>query len=238
MIFFLKKLIRLLAVIGIVGCSSLPIPGMVEPAVPPPDWSYAREAVGVNIEASSRLNEVGAHPHTLTVVIFQVGSAGAFSGLFVTPDGAAHLLETGQAGLGVLAADRIPVEPGTRTRIVLDRTEGAKYIGVLAGYFGMSPESARLFQIPLWVHTEGLIQRTTRSGPEAVSLRIVLGRTGIEGATLAKRETDHWPDGRSVLSASEGLRPAGLAGEGERFLLQRLGHLHTRRPIHCSICPL
>jgi len=201
---------------GMIG--SAVIGTAISPAEPPVvHWDLGPAAVSLQIEASPRLNEFGTTVHAVTVAVFQANTAQALSSLFASADAAARLLETGKGGTGILSVERFPVEPGTAVHVTLDRVEGARYVGILAGYYDLRSGAVRLFQIPVREREEGVIFRKKFSEPASVAISVSLGRSSIESARLVRREPQ---DDAVAIAAKEsgGMLPSVVAVSSQVFV--------------------
>jgi predicted component of type VI protein secretion system len=73
------------------------------------------------------------------------------------------------------------MRPGQATSVQLDRAEGTKYVGLVAGYSLMKKENMiRLFKIPVLVEEKGFISRTKVQKPAPLVLDILLGGQQIK----------------------------------------------------------
>ncbi len=129
-------------VVALVGCS--PPPGQT------PDWSFARNAVGVRFNADSSLNLYDRQPHALRVVVYQLSTPDVFNELGKTEQGLQTLLACTTFDASVMGRDRLTVMPGQKDMVYFDRSEKAQWIGIAAGYYGLDPGNVhRLIEIPV-----------------------------------------------------------------------------------------
>jgi predicted component of type VI protein secretion system len=65
-------------------------------------------------------------------------------------DGLSKLLECSRFDPSVTYSKRLIVQPNQEVKESLDRTEGAKYVGIIAGYYSLRKDNTvRTFQIPV-----------------------------------------------------------------------------------------
>ena len=156
------------------ACSSQPLP--------PPDWTYEKDAIQVHLKADPKLNFDDGVPHTLVTCIYQLKDPNTFNQLAEDTDGIYKLLDCGLFDAGVATAKRLIVHPGQDVNIMIDRAEGAKYVAVVAGYYVLQKDRMiRLFDIPTVIEAKGWIKRTKISKPGHLKIEIQLGPSQIKG---------------------------------------------------------
>ena len=169
-----KKMMMLaIVVLLLTACASAPLP--------PPQWTYEKDAIEIQIKADPKLNFDDGVPHTLVLCIYQLRDPNTFNQLSDDADGIYKLLECGLFDGSVATAKRIIVHPGQNTQVTLDRADGAKYVAVAAGYYVLQKERMiRLFDVPVVIETKGLIKRTKMSKPGRLTIPLELGPSQIE----------------------------------------------------------
>ncbi len=87
----------------------------------------------------------------------------------------------GKAESDLLGYKEFIIEPGEEKIIYLDRAEGARWIGVVAGYYILSPDNcSRVFKIPLIYKKKGLLFKKTSVSIGKLFVNLMLGPTGIQ----------------------------------------------------------
>lgn len=148
---------------------------------PPVEWGFEREAIGLSLTGDPRLNLYQKSPHALVACIYQLRDPNAFNQLRNEPDGPERLLECSRFDQAVATARRVVIQPGQLLNDVLDRAEGARYIGFAAGYYLLDKErSVRLYPIPTREETKGFVNRTKLVKPGRVDIRLHLGPQEIQ----------------------------------------------------------
>lgn len=146
-------------------------------------WEYAQNAVMLDIEADPKLNQYGGEAHTLLLGVYQMEDAAAFYKLVADPLMVGKTLETGKGGDGFVHFARYVVTPGQRSILSLDRAQKAKFVGIAAGYYQMGDgKSARLFQVPLTVESDGLLSKTYKAAPALLAVRLNFGPDEVMNA--------------------------------------------------------
>ena len=146
-------------------------------------WEFAQNAILIEIEADARLNEYAGEAHTLVLGIYQMEDSTGFYKLAADSALLAKALETGKVGDGAANFVRYIVSPGQRSIMTVDRAQKTKFVGLVAGYYQMdASKSARLFEIPLTVASEGLVSTTWKAAPAVLALRLNLGPAGVVNA--------------------------------------------------------
>ena len=146
-------------------------------------WEFAPNAVLIEVEADNRLNDHAGEAHTLLLGVYQMEDSAVFYKLIADVNLVSKSLESGKGGEGFVDFSRHMVQPGQRAILSIDRAQKAKFIGIAAGYYQMeAAKSARLFQIPLTVVSEGLVTTTYKAEPAVLALRINLGPSELLNA--------------------------------------------------------
>jgi type VI secretion system VasD/TssJ family lipoprotein len=176
----MKKLsIGILIVAGlffICSCASKPLP--------PPAFVYGKGAIRLQLQATPDLNTYEGSPHTLLLCLYQLRDPNAFNQLTGDEDGLYKLLECGPFDPSVTNIKRVIMRPGQIASIQMDRAEGTKYVGLVAGYSLMKKKNMiRLIDIPVIVEKKGFISRTKIQKPGPLLLDILLGSQQIKGIT-------------------------------------------------------
>lgn len=167
------------ALFFICSCASAPLP--------PPQYSYGKGEIHLEIKAEPRLNTYGGSSHTLLLCVYQLKDPNAFNQLTGDEDGLYKLLECGHFDSSVTNATRLIIRPGETRTIKLDRAEGTRYVGLVAGYSVLKEQNMiRLFKIPVIIETKGLISRTKIAKPGLLDLELLLGPHQIKEATSSK----------------------------------------------------
>ncbi len=115
----------------------------------PPKYEYEKEAIRISLKSDPQLNLYQGSPHTLVVCTYQLKDPNAFNQLVDEQDGLSKLLECSHFDSSVTYSRMLVIQPGQELKENLDRAEGAKYLGIVAGYFTLQKEHVvRLYQIP------------------------------------------------------------------------------------------
>ena len=171
--------IRSFAVVSIIfsmllgACASQPLP--------PPKWSYEKDAIEIHIKSDPKLNLDDGVPHTLVVCLYQLKDPNAFNQLADDEDGIYKLLECSLFDSGVAASKRLIVYPGKDQTVTLDRAEGAKYVAVVAGYYVLQrARMIRMFDVPVVIEKKGFLKTTQTAKPGLLKIDLQLGPLQIK----------------------------------------------------------
>lgn len=168
-----KTLCLLLLIFMVCSCASQP------PL--PPEWRYEKEAIKVRFRADVLLNLYDGAPHTLHIRVYQLRDPNAFNQLSEDEEGLYKLLESTAFDGSVISHKTWSIQPGQDATFVLDRAEGAKYVGLVAGYYVLKKDSmVRLFDVPVVVKKKGFLSRTKVSKVEPLSIDLGLGQQQIK----------------------------------------------------------
>jgi type VI secretion system VasD/TssJ family lipoprotein len=158
----------LLVLLFVFSCAGKPIP--------PPQFTYGKAAIHLDIKAEPQLNTFEGSPHTLLLCIYQLKDPNAFNQLTGDEDGLYKLLECNAFDPSVTNTKRVIVRPDQVTTVVLDRAEGTQYVGFVAGYSVMRKKNMiSLIKVPIIVEKQGFISRTEIAKPGPLNLEIHLG---------------------------------------------------------------
>jgi hypothetical protein len=134
---------------------------------------------------------VQALAHALHLCAYQLKDPTAFNQLAETPEGISKLLQcqrfnSGVAKAGVLS--RSGIQPGDFLTLTLDRAEGARYFGIVAGYQILDKErTVRLINIPVVVEIIISAQQIERvQKPDLLNIDLHLGPQQIRKAVIMK----------------------------------------------------
>jgi len=151
--------------------------------LPPPEWIFQKEAIRLHIMADDKLNFYEDTAHTLALCIYQLTDPNSFNQFAGDEEGLYSLLECGLFEASVATAKRLIIHPDQEIKLILDRAENAKYLGVVAGYNmedGLEKERMiRLFEIPVEVISEGIIKKKKYQQPALLNVDIDLGAQQI-----------------------------------------------------------
>jgi type VI secretion system VasD/TssJ family lipoprotein len=147
----------------------------------PPDWRYENQAIKIHLKADSQLNFNEGMPHTLLICIYQLRDPNVFNQLAGDNDGLYKLLECSLFDASVTSSKRLIINPDQDSSLVLDRSEGSRYVAILAGYYLIKKERmCRLVDIPVIIEETGLIKRTKVSKPGPLNIELQLGSQQIQ----------------------------------------------------------
>jgi type VI secretion system VasD/TssJ family lipoprotein len=149
------------------------------------EWSYAKEGIWLQLASDDQLNNYENESHTLVMGVYQLSETQSFYKLLADRPQISNDLLTGQTGKQVIQFDRYVLTPGKATVLKLDRAQGAKFIGMIAGYYDFNAvNAARLFRVPVNMQSEGMLSTTYKAEPAVLALRLIFGSTGINNAEV------------------------------------------------------
>lgn len=168
--------VKSIVVIGILFlCSSCSMMPWSKPNTKPPsdvkvtfEARYEKNALTVNIKSNPRLNLYQERPHSLVLCMYELKEPNMFNQFSDERDGIYKLMECGRFDGSVAYSKRQIIQPGEDVSDVRDRAEGAKYLGIVAGYYDLKKSSAiRLLPID-------------KVGPGKIVIDLVLGPREIQ----------------------------------------------------------
>jgi len=147
----------------------------------PPEWVYGPEEITVLLRNDGQLNVLEGMPHTLLLCAYQLKDPNTFTQLSDEIQGLQELLECDLFDESVASSKKIIAYPGQDQTFILDRAEGAKYVGIVAGYYLLKKDRVvRVYDIPVVIEKEGFIKPTLTAKPAPLNLVITLGSKQIQ----------------------------------------------------------
>ena len=142
---------------------------------PEPDWGFKPEGIEISYRADRMLNEYQGASHAIQVVVYQFDSINRFKELTGYKDGLIRLLKGKSFDASVKAVKKIFVDPGESGKLVLDRAENSKWVGVVAGYFDLVPgRCSCFFNIPQRMEEKGIFFKEEIPRVEKLEAEILL----------------------------------------------------------------
>ena len=167
--------------------------------VAPDDWVFEDRAIHIHAQSPSDLNAISGRPHSIALGVFQLNDPNTFLGLSETKEGALQLLNTGRIDDTIAQFTRIILQPGEEKIATLPRAQGAKYIALISGYYGLNTElDIKVFDVPvkpakrgfvdLALSNMGLIADEAKAIPDAIYIDIAMGRKSTKRFNLFEKE--------------------------------------------------
>lgn len=139
-------------------------------------WNYTENAIELSFTADKDLNQYDGQAHNLMVVVTQFDQINAFSAYTGSSQQLSNLLLMNSAPTGMIGFTRLFIEPGQSKQLSLPRLEGAKMVGIAAGYAHLDPtRSAKLYQIGVDVTSTGWFSKTWAATPQPIAIDLLLG---------------------------------------------------------------
>jgi type VI secretion system VasD/TssJ family lipoprotein len=115
-----------------------------------PEWQYQKNAIVLHISGDPQLNLYQQKPHSLLLCVYHLKDLNGFNQLADQKDGLSALMDCGRFDQSVTYSKRLVLQPKQKLEETMDRTEGAKYVGIVAGYYDLRKESSsHSFPVPL-----------------------------------------------------------------------------------------
>ena len=170
-----KTCVLIFVMSGLLACAS----GQLDLGPPAgPNWPpYQAEAIRVRVQTDPELNMYDNKPHTIVLCIYQMRDPNAFNQLRQEEGGLYTLLECKRFDPSVtLTRKVVDLQPDSTAEFILDRAEGTRYVGMVAGYFNMIPENmTTLYRIPVSRQEVGTFSKTVVYTAEPLDASIYLG---------------------------------------------------------------
>lgn len=172
MIHVIRIVLCLYVVSLLFACSSAPL------VKQPPEWGYEKNAIQLHVISDPQLNLFQKQAHSLIVCLYHLRDPNGFNQLTDEQGGLPRLLECGRFDPSVTYSKRLVVQPNQELTESLDRTDGARFVGIVAGYYSLQKESSvRTFAIPITEVKKDstLVQQTAK-----LNIDLHLGPQGIK----------------------------------------------------------
>jgi type VI secretion system VasD/TssJ family lipoprotein len=145
-------------------------------------WGYMPRGLTLQLNADPGLNAYDGFSHNVVLCVFQLSEPSVFDELSANEGGIRKLLACDRFDKSVVHYERRFVSPGSKATVTMDRSEGAQFVGVVAGYFDLQPGMVtRNWQIPLKVSQEGwLFWKSDVYDPGTLSMELLLGPNSIQ----------------------------------------------------------
>lgn len=115
------------------------------------------KVIHLKVQADPQLNRYDKASHALLLCLYQLKDPDGFRQLAQEKDGVPKLLECGRFDASVVNARLIVVQPGQNLSQTCDKGEGARYVGLATGYYGLGKmKVTELFALPTTVADEAL----------------------------------------------------------------------------------
>ncbi len=124
--------------------------------VVPPRWEYEPNAIHLNLKSDPQLNLFQGRAHTLVLCAYFLTDPNELNQLMDEKGGLEKLCDCTKFHPSVTSAKRLIIHPNREYKETLDRSAGAKYVAIVAGYFKLQKENVvRLFTIPVVEEKKG-----------------------------------------------------------------------------------
>jgi len=175
-------LLVLIAGISLGGCSS-DIPNTVsteQQAIDQVAAPFSQGAITLNITAEPGLNAWNEIANSCTVLIIQAQKSSSLNKVLSNPAQLKSLFNGAGAEDDILKVDRYAAMPGQQTTLHIDRSENARQVAIVAGYYPFpKKQHMTLFSIPATTRSEGWWTKKWSAELAPLTLSITLGSQSI-----------------------------------------------------------
>lgn len=113
-------------------------------------YEYEKDAIALTLKGDLNLNLFEKRPHTLMVCVYQLRDPNALNQVLQDAEDVTKLLECSRFDASILNTKKYILQPGKELREALDRAEGARYVGIVAGYYNLDKNRAsRILPVPV-----------------------------------------------------------------------------------------
>lgn len=142
-------------------------------------YGYEKDAITLNLKGDAQLNLFEKRAHTLLVCVYQLRDPNALNQVLQDAEDVTKLLECGRFDPSIVNTKKFILQPGKEITEALDRAEGARYIGIVAGYYNLDKQRAsRIIPVPVG----GIFGKKA----SRMNLEVFLGPDEIQGVREKK----------------------------------------------------
>ena len=156
----------------------------------PADWNFEKNAVRIHIKADNQLNLFNGKAHTLYICFYQLAELNAFDQLTQDASGIRRLLECRLFDDSVASANSRVIHAGENITVMLDRSEQARYLAIVAGYSTELTDArmVRRHKFQTYKKRESLFKQKYRCIPCPAAIELSLGPNQIEHSKTLQSE--------------------------------------------------
>ena len=173
-------LLPVLLILLLPSCAAKKKPNPADPSLV---WGFGEKAIEISYKADKNLNLYDEKSHTILMCLYQLSDPNIFNELSKSEDGLNKLLNCSRFDQSVVGFMKIIVQPGESKNLSLDRAENAKWAGIVAGYYNLSPDMVtRLFEIPVVTERKWLLFKKPIPGNLSVNLSLGSNKINQSGS--------------------------------------------------------
>jgi type VI secretion system VasD/TssJ family lipoprotein len=157
--------------------------------------SFSPNAISIEIQADPDLNVLHGMANSCSLLVLQSATDGTLNKLLASPDALKSLFNDAGAQNEILKVDKYAAMPGQVATLHIDRSENARYVAIVAGYYPFPQlQQMRLVAIPTKLVSNHWWQFSNLRQLASLTLKIRLGKSGItrfSGANAAPLKIEH-----------------------------------------------
>lgn len=134
---------------------------------------HIENGINIHLRGDKNLNRYKKSPHALVLCIYQLKDLNAFNQMMEDKSGITRLMECGRFDPSVSYVKRVVVQPRKDVYEAMEVADGARVIGVIAGYYFFKKSKAvKTFMLPM----KGIFS----SKPGGMDINLVLKSNEIQ----------------------------------------------------------
>lgn len=143
----MKNIAKSICLFGFLACLSA---CAGSPGAPMVAATFCEECIRVDVAADQQLNWHQNVSHTLKLCLYQLSDPNSFKQLTNDMNGLYDLLECKRFDPAVKVSQQEFIHPGENRTLLVDRAEGTKFVGIVAGYYSLHKEGIiELHEVPV-----------------------------------------------------------------------------------------
>lgn len=145
------------------------------------DAPFGAGMLTFHISPDRELNSLNEISNSCALLFLQASSKQALQDLMNNPVLIKHFFSGAGKADGILKIDKYIAMPGQEITLHIDRSEGAKYVGIIAGYYPFpGKQHMLLLDIPVDVVEDGLLNKSLHASMSPLFKKIYLGKESIK----------------------------------------------------------
>ncbi len=142
--------------------------------------TFTENGIYIKYQADDRLNLVNQQSHSLVLVTYQLTDAKGFNTFAGYKEGLVKLLAGESFDKTVTAVSKQYIEPGSGGVITLDRAADTEHVGIVAGYYDLSPKkSSALLSITYDTSRHGFLYLKKSTTVNLMDITVMLGKDAM-----------------------------------------------------------
>lgn len=168
--------------IFLVGCSSgINSEEQMKMAINNMTMPFASGAISLHIIPSAKMNAWNDIANSSVMLILQANEKGVLQNVMNDPVIIKQIFDDAGSFDGILKIDRYVAMPGQNTTLHIDRSEKARHVSIISGYYPFpAKQHMLLVDIPITITKQGWLHKKWNAVLSSLEMKILLGQETIQ----------------------------------------------------------